>query len=175
MRPIGKYSKNAYKERVFEEYKRWKRLPAFLKGLTPFYLRSVYNITDERIVGLLQITTQQEFARMYGIGDLGTLTDWNERIGRENFAALDPEVRRLTNRLYKHFLGALYVRCLIHAKASDVRLWFKHVENWKGPSRVNKRTDGFDGKMPSRQKEELDKLIASANNGKLFKKLTPRD
>lgn len=36
--------------------------------------------TDPEVFVLLKIKTQTEFAKQYGIRDLGTLTDWNRKI-----------------------------------------------------------------------------------------------
>lgn len=154
----GKYAKDAYKKEVFEIYKKWKRMPGFLKGLSPIYLERVYRVTNFRIVNLLQITTQKDFARCYGVRDLGTLTDWNERIEREAYRDLSPETKSFLHTCYKNLLGALYIRLLVDAKPKDVYLWMRLVEDWNGPEQEKKEVEG---KLTKRKKNYLNKLLAS--------------
>ena len=150
-----------YKKFEFGQYKKWRGLPAFLKGLSPDYLERGYSITDAQIVGLLQIRTQQDFARIYHV-DQGTLSDWNERMRREDWQALSPETRRIINTTTKELLWALYVRILKYAKPKDVRFFLKLIDDSQTDSTVGHQTSG---KITKRERNYLDKLFAKNKLG----------
>jgi hypothetical protein len=75
--------KNVYKEKEFDMYLLWKSLPAHFHGMKKTELES-YNFTDPLILKIIKIKSQTEFAKYFHIKDLGTLTDWNHKIKKEN-------------------------------------------------------------------------------------------
>lgn len=75
--------KNVYKEKEFQTYVLWKSLPAFFRGMQKKELQS-YGFTDPLILKIVAIKNQTTFAKKFGIKDLGTLTDWNNRIKNNN-------------------------------------------------------------------------------------------
>ncbi len=75
--------KNVYKEKEFQTYVLWKSLPAFFRGMKKNELQS-YGFTDPLILKIVSIKNQTTFAKKFGIKDLGTLTDWNNRIKNNN-------------------------------------------------------------------------------------------
>lgn len=75
--------KNVYKEKEFQTYVLWKSLPAFFRGMKKSELQS-YGFTDPLILKIVSIKNQTSFAKKFGIKDLGTLTDWNNRIKNNN-------------------------------------------------------------------------------------------
>ncbi len=75
--------KNVYKEKEFQTYVLWKSLPAFFRGMQKKELQT-YGFTDPIILKIVTIKNQTTFAKKFGIKDLGTLTDWNNRIKNNN-------------------------------------------------------------------------------------------
>lgn len=75
--------KNVYKEKEFQTYVLWKSLPAFFRGMQKKELQA-YGFTDPLILKIVSIKNQTAFAKKFGIKDLGTLTDWNNRIKNNN-------------------------------------------------------------------------------------------
>ncbi|MEK7588481.1 MAG: hypothetical protein AAB438_01550 [Patescibacteria group bacterium] len=75
--------KNVYKEKEFQTYVLWKSLPAFFRGMQKKELQS-YGFNDPLILKIVMIKNQTSFAKKFGIKDLGTLTDWNNRIKNNN-------------------------------------------------------------------------------------------
>jgi len=75
--------KNVYKEKEFQTYVLWKSLPAFFRGMQKKELQS-YGFTDPLILKIVTIKNQTSFANKFNIKDLGTLTDWNNRIKNNN-------------------------------------------------------------------------------------------
>jgi len=78
--------KGVYKEKEFETYMLWKSLPAHFKGIKKKELESS-GFTDPIIYKIIKIKNQTEFAKYFHIKDLGTLTDWNNKIKKENIAS----------------------------------------------------------------------------------------
>lgn len=78
--------KQVYKEKEFGIYVLWKFLPAHFKGMKRDELETL-GFTDPMILKIIKIKNQTEFAKYFNIKDLGTLTDWNNRIKREKPAS----------------------------------------------------------------------------------------
>lgn len=74
--------KSVYKEKEFQTYALWKSLPSHIRGLKKEQLE-LYGFTDPLIISISKIKNQTEFAKFFHIKDLGTLTDWNNKI-KEN-------------------------------------------------------------------------------------------
>ncbi len=71
--------KTVYREREFNAYVLWKSLPIYFRGMKKDQLVS-YGFTDPAIIKIATIKNQTSFAKYFKIKDLGTLTDWNEKI-----------------------------------------------------------------------------------------------
>lgn len=110
--------KSVYKEKEFSIYMLWKSLPAHLKGMSKNDLK-LAGFTDPLISKIIKIKNQTEFAKYFRIKDLGTLTDWNNKIKKNNitppllvtdiqkrFSSIDqqitlPNISKLKNKIYK--------------------------------------------------------------------------
>ncbi len=74
---------NIYKRKEFEMYALWKSVPAYFRGMKKEQLLS-HGFTDPLIKKIIKIKNQTEFAKTFRIKDLGTLTDWNKKIEKNN-------------------------------------------------------------------------------------------
>jgi hypothetical protein len=74
---------NVYKEKEFEMYTLWKSMPAYFRGMKKEQLLS-HGFNDPLIQKIIKIKNQTEFAKTFRIKDLGTLTDWNNKIEKNN-------------------------------------------------------------------------------------------
>lgn len=110
--------KSVYKEKEFDIYVLWKSLPAHLKGMSKKDLK-IAGFSDPLISKIIKIKNQTEFAKYFRIKDLGTLTDWNNKIKKNNttspflitdiqkqFSNIDqqitlPNTSKLKNKIYK--------------------------------------------------------------------------
>lgn len=110
--------KSVYKEKEFNIYVLWKSLPAPLKGMSQNDLKKS-GFTDPLISKIIKIKNQTEFAKYFSIKDLGTLTDWNNKIKKDNttspplitdiqkrFSNIDQQITlsnisKLKNKIYK--------------------------------------------------------------------------
>jgi hypothetical protein len=72
-------NKITYKEKEFQTYVLWKSMPAYFRGMKKEQLQS-YGFTDPLILKIAMIKNQTTFAKKFNIKDLGTLTDWNNKI-----------------------------------------------------------------------------------------------
>ena len=102
-----------YKTQDFSSYVLWKSLPSFLKG-QPRAVLEKCGISDEAMLQLLEIKTQTEFARRFGVKDLGTLTDWNKRIEKEGLLS---SVNSWARNLTPNVVFALYKNVSKHGRA----------------------------------------------------------
>lgn len=75
----NKAKKGVYKEKEFGIYVLWKSLPPHFKGMKKSELNAL-GFTDPFILKIIKIKNQTEFAKYFHIKDLGTLTDWNNKI-----------------------------------------------------------------------------------------------
>jgi hypothetical protein len=74
-----------YKEKEFEMYLLWKSTPTYFKGMTNEQLVS-HGFSDPILKKIIKIKNQSEFAKVFNIKDLGTLTDWNHKIEKNNLS-----------------------------------------------------------------------------------------
>lgn len=82
--------KITYKEKEFETYVLWKSLPAHFRGMKKEQLES-YGFTDPLVMKIAMIKNQTVFAKKFGIKDLGTLTDWNNKIEKNKLNTHTPQ------------------------------------------------------------------------------------
>ena len=122
--PKNAENTGVYKKQDFDSYVLWKSLPSVLRG-QPRQLLERYNIDEEIAVGLLEIKTQTEFAKKFGIKDMTTLSDWNKKIERDG---LIPEINAWARKLTPNVLLALYKTVTKDGKASEVKAWYEIVE-----------------------------------------------
>jgi hypothetical protein len=114
-----------YKKREFESYVLWLSMPSVLRG-QPRHVLERMGIDDEVAVSLLDIRSQAEFARHFGIKDPGTLSDWNRRIEAEG--GLMRHIRTWAGRLTPNVVSALYRETTKTGRAAEVRAWMDIVE-----------------------------------------------
>ncbi len=114
-----------YKKQEFESYVLWLSMPSILRG-QPRHVIEKMGIDDEMAVSLLEIKNQTEFARRFGIKDLGTLSDWNKRI--EKGGGLLRNINSWAKKLTPNVLSALYREATKTGKASEVKAWMEIVE-----------------------------------------------
>jgi hypothetical protein len=114
-----------YKKQEYDSYLMWLSMPAILRG-QPRHVIEKFGIDDELAISLLEIKSQKEFAKKFGIKDLGTLSGWNKRI--ENQGGLLKFSASWAKRLSPNVLSALYREATKTGKAAEVKLWFEIVE-----------------------------------------------
>lgn len=110
-----------HKEKEFRAYILWSSLPPIFKN-KPLSVLEKYGITDPLAIELLAIPNQKEFARKFGIRDLGTLTDWNRKIREGN---LLKKSYGWAQNLTKNVYGVFYEKLMREGTADQVRLWFE--------------------------------------------------
>lgn len=113
-----------YKTQEYESYATWKSLPSFLRG-QPRQVLEKLGIDEDIAISLLEIRTQAEFAKRFGIKDPATLTDWNKRLEKEG---LLPRVHEWARKLTPNVIGALYRNVSKNGKAAEVKTWLEIVE-----------------------------------------------
>ncbi len=114
-----------YKKQEFESYVLWLSMPSILRG-QPRHVLEKMGIDDELAISLLDIKNQTEFARRFGIKDLGTLSDWNKRI--EKRGGLLRDINAWAKKLTPNVLSALYREATKTGKAAEVKAWMEIVE-----------------------------------------------
>lgn len=80
--------KGVYKEKEFEMYVLWKSIPAYFRGMKEAELFS-QGFTDPLVMKIAKIQNQTAFAKKFRIKDMGTLTDWNARIKKNEHSIRD--------------------------------------------------------------------------------------
>jgi hypothetical protein len=78
--------KSVYKEKEFGIYVLWRFLPPHFRGMKESELNAL-GFTDPLILKIIKIKNQTGFAKYFHIKDLGTLTDWNNKIKKENITS----------------------------------------------------------------------------------------
>jgi len=116
---------HVYKKREFESYALWRSMPSILRG-QPRHVLEKFGIDDELALSLLEIKNQTEFAKRFGIGDLGTLSDWNKRI--EDAGGLMSHVYSWAKRLTPNVVSALYREATKTGRAAEVKAWMEIIE-----------------------------------------------
>ncbi|MFA5954231.1 MAG: hypothetical protein WC817_01690 [Patescibacteria group bacterium] len=116
---------SVYKKQEFEAYVLWRSMPSILRG-QPRHVIEKLGIDDEIAMSLLDIKNQTEFAKRYGIKDLGTLTDWNKRI--DEMGGLMRYINAWAKRLTPNVISALYREATKSGRAAEVKAWMEIIE-----------------------------------------------
>lgn len=159
-----KLTKRPYRNAEYIAYKYWVSLPDFIKGSPPSALLFKYDIHDPLLLRLLPIGTQTEFAREFEIKDLGTLTDWNERIQKEGGVNRNDAV---VNHAMREALGALYVRLIRYGRAKDFKLFMYYVEGWKPGDKPGDKKRG-EKRLAKRDRRMIQNLFVGSQTRKRF-------
>lgn len=114
-----------YKKQEFESYVLWRSMPSILRG-QPRHVIEKLGIDDELAMSLLEIKSQAEFAKKFGIKDLGTLSAWNKRI--DDSGGLLKSINAWAKRLTPNVVSALYREATKTGKAAEVKAWMEIVE-----------------------------------------------
>lgn len=118
-------SLTVYKRQEFESYVLWRSMPSILRG-QPRHVMEKLGIDDELAMSLLEIKNQTEFARRFGIKDLGTLTEWNKRINENG--GLMKNIVSWAKRLTPNIISALYRETTKNGRAAEVKAWMEIIE-----------------------------------------------
>jgi hypothetical protein len=115
-----------YKKREFECYMLWLSMPSILRG-QPRHVIEKLGIDDEIAMSLLEIKNQTEFAKRFGIKDIGTLSAWNKKI--EERGGLMRNINAWARRLTPNVVSALYREATKTGRAAEVKAWMEIVES----------------------------------------------
>ena len=118
-------SLNIYKKQEFESYVLWRSMPSILRG-QPRHVVEKLGIDDELAMSLLDIKNQTEFAKKFGIKDLGTLTAWNKKIDENG--GLMKSIAVWAKKLTPNVISALYREATKSGKAAEVKAWIEIIE-----------------------------------------------
>lgn len=116
---------SVYKRQEFQSYVLWRSMPSILRG-QPRHVIEKLGIDDELSISLLEIKSQTEFAKKFGIKDLGTLTEWNKKI--ESEGGLLKHINSWARKLTPNVVSALYREATKTGKAAEVKAWMEIVE-----------------------------------------------
>ncbi len=116
---------NVYKKQEFESYVLWRSMPSILRG-QPRHVIEKLGIDDELAMSLLDIKNQTEFAKKFGIKDLGTLTEWNKRI--ESSGGLMKSIYCWAKKLTPNVISSLYREVTKTGRAAEVKAWMEIIE-----------------------------------------------
>lgn len=161
-----KLTKRPYRESEYLAYKHWVSLPYFLKGKPQSVLLSGYDVRDPILLQLLPLRTQTDFARKFGIKDLGTLTDWNERIEKEGGAS--SKYSGIVAHVMREALGALYVQILRYGRAKDFKVFAYYVEGWKPGDKPWEKAKGEKRLSKMYRKALFNRLLSVTQSKKSF-------
>ena len=114
-----------YKKQEFESYVLWRSMPSILRG-QPRHVIEKLGIDDELAMSLLDIKNQTEFAKRFGIKDLGTLTEWNKRINEDG--GLMKDIVSWAKKLTPNVISALYREATKSGRAAEIKAWMEIVE-----------------------------------------------
>jgi hypothetical protein len=114
-----------YKRQEFESYVLWRSMPSILRG-QPRHVIEKLGIDDELAMSLLDIKNQTEFAKRFGIKDLGTLTEWNKRIDENG--GLMKDIVSWAKKLTPNVISALYREATKSGRAAEIKAWMEIVE-----------------------------------------------
>lgn len=118
-------SLSVYKRQEFESYVLWRSMPSILRG-QPRHVIEKLGIDDELAMSLLDIKNQTEFAKRFGIKDLGTLTEWNKRIDQNG--GLMKDIVSWAKKLTPNVISALYREATKSGRAAEIKAWMEIVE-----------------------------------------------
>jgi hypothetical protein len=114
-----------YKKQEFESYVLWRSMPSILRG-QPRHVIEKLGVDDELAMSLLDIKNQTEFAKRFGIKDLGTLTEWNKRINENG--GLMKDIVGWAKKLTPNVISALYRETTKNGRAAEVKAWMEIIE-----------------------------------------------
>jgi hypothetical protein len=114
-----------YKKQEFESYVLWRSMPSILRG-QPRHVIEKLGVDDELAMSLLEIKNQTEFAKRFGIKDLGTLTEWNKRIDERG--GLMKDIVGWAKKLTPNVISALYRETTKNGRAAEVKAWMEIIE-----------------------------------------------
>lgn len=114
-----------YKKQEFESYVLWRSMPSILRG-QPRHVIEKLGVDDELAMSLLEIKNQTEFAKRFGIKDLGTLTEWNKRINENG--GLMKDIVGWAKKLTPNVISALYRETTKNGRAAEVKAWMEIIE-----------------------------------------------
>ena len=114
-----------YKRQEFESYVLWRSMQSILRG-QPRHVIEKLGIDDELAMSLLDIKNQTEFAKRFGIKDLGTLTEWNKKINENG--GLMKDIVNWAKKLTPNVISALYRETTKKGRAAEVKAWMEIVE-----------------------------------------------
>jgi len=118
-------SVTVYKKQEFESYVLWRSMPSILRG-QPRHVIEKLGVDDELAMSLLDIKNQTEFAKRFGIKDLGTLTEWNKRINENG--GLMKDIVGWAKKLTPNVISALYRETTKNGRAAEVKAWMEIIE-----------------------------------------------
>lgn len=110
--------KKPYKADLFDLYVKWKALPSIYRGASAETLEKI-GIDEPTVFELLSIKTQAQFAAQYDV-DIGTLTDWNKRIDKENL--LEPFRSSAFRKIVRNVFFSLAIKQAKEPTSAGTRL-----------------------------------------------------
>lgn len=119
--------KRAYKEKEFQAYVMWKSIPSYLTGSSRTALR-FYGFEDPLAYKVADIRNQTEFAKRFKIKDLGTLTDWNNKIEEKDLHNV--KFKEVMVKQCGNVLMALAFKAIKTGNAREVLAFMKIVEGF---------------------------------------------
>lgn len=146
-------SKSAEK---FALYKIWRGIPPLMRGQDPQLIARL-GIDDQDIADLMEIKTQNEFSKRHDV-DIGTLTDWNKRLDKDEDIQ---DSKKWFRRLTRNVVSALYRKALIEGDAARAKLWFQYVESWQESFGIEASGE-FQHIISPERKKKLDEILARA-------------
>lgn len=140
----------------FETYILWRSLPSILRGLSIEKLQE-FGMKDEIVLELLSVKNQVAFAEKYGIGDLGTLTDWNKRIDSDDL--LKNSWKWWCKKLTANVMSGFYRKAVAEGDAARIKLWHQIIEDWEEKSE-HKITGHIESENLTAMTDEVKKTLS---------------
>lgn len=121
-------------EEIFDSYKQWRSLPALWKKMDNDELKKKFGIDDEETLSLLELRTQGDFAKKFGIA-IETTSDWNHKIDDEG-NEYEQEMLKWARKLSKNVMMAHYNKIIRKTDPVSVDLWYKRIDNWNEKKQI---------------------------------------
>ncbi len=129
--------KGIYKSAEFQAYIIWKSLPAILRG-QGISTMNKFGIDDDLSISMLEIKTQTEFAKRFGIKRT-TCSEWNKILIDENL--INGNINKWAKMITPNVIMALAKTAMKTGKAPEVMAWIKIIENFKDKSETEASED----------------------------------
>jgi hypothetical protein len=131
------------KEREYRMYLLWKSLPLAMRRGGSEYLENV-GIEDEDMHELVNIRSQTEFSRVFGV-DMGTLSDWNRQEPPMEYQEIN--WRTWAKKLAGEVLQKLWEGIEERKDPASIKLYMQLIGEYTETSKVqvDYTTDLFDG------------------------------